>query len=127
MGHIDTDDMITLWVPSIQLAVTGGTIYINTHPYLGESGVATKRKEWVKALDIIAALQPKYIVGGHSDPSRLFGIEAIEDTKIYFENFEKVSVEMKTAEELYARMMEIYSNRINPGSLWVGAISIYKS
>ncbi|EXM13485.1 hypothetical protein NW760_015408 [Fusarium oxysporum] len=126
-GHTDTDDTTTLWVPSIQLAVTGDAVYANTHPYLGESGAASKRKEWVKALDTIAALQPKHVVGGHSDPSRSFGIESIEDTKTYFENFEKVSAETKTAEELYARMMEIYPNRINPGSLWAGAILIYKS
>ncbi|KAL5585701.1 hypothetical protein FOVSG1_013393 [Fusarium oxysporum f. sp. vasinfectum] len=126
-GHTDTDDTTTLWVPSIQLAVTGDAVYANTHPYLGESGAASKRKEWVKALDTIAALQPKHVVGGHSDPSRSFGIEAVEDTKTYFENFEKVSAETKTAEELYARMMEIYPDRINPGSLWAGAILIYKS
>ncbi|KAM0190635.1 hypothetical protein ACHAPI_009307 [Fusarium lateritium] len=125
-GHTDTDDTTTLWVPSIQLAVTGDAVYANTHPYLGESGAASKRKEWIKALDTIAALKPKFVVGGHSDPSRSFGIEGVEDTKTYFENFEKVGAETKTAEELYARMMEIYPDRINPGSLWAGAILIYK-
>jgi glyoxylase-like metal-dependent hydrolase (beta-lactamase superfamily II) len=126
-GHTDTDDTTTLWVPSIQLAVTGDAVYANTHPYLGESGAASKRKEWVKALDTIAALQPKHVVGGHSDPSLPFGLKAIEDTKTYLEDFEKLSAETKTAEELYARMMDIYPDRLNPGSLWAGAILVHQS
>ncbi|KAL6917234.1 hypothetical protein ACHAPO_005964 [Fusarium lateritium] len=126
-GHTDTDETTTLWVPSLQLAVTGDAVYANTHPYLGESGTAIKRREWIKALDTISALQPKYVVGGHSDPSLPFGNKAIEDTKTYLENFEKLSAETKTAEELYARMMDIYPNRLNPGSLWAGAILVHQS
>ncbi|KNB17134.1 hypothetical protein FOXG_15260 [Fusarium oxysporum f. sp. lycopersici 4287] len=125
-GHTDTDDTTTLWVPSIRLAVTGDAVYANTHPYLGESGTAAKRREWIEALDTIAALEPDHVVGGHSDPSRPFGIEAIEDTKTYLEVFERLSGETKTAEELYARMMEIYPDRLNPGSLWAGAILVHK-
>ncbi|KAG5803314.1 hypothetical protein H9Q74_011772 [Fusarium xylarioides] len=101
-GHTDTDDTTTLWVPSIKLAVTGDAVYANTHPYLGESGMAAKRKEWIEALDTIAALKPSHVAGGYSDPSRLFGPEAIKDTKIYLEVFEKVASETKIAEELYA-------------------------
>ncbi|KAI3575696.1 beta-lactamase-like protein [Fusarium oxysporum f. sp. albedinis] len=125
-GHTDTDDTTTLWVPSIRLAVTGDAVYANTHPYLGEFGTAAKRREWIEALDTIAALEPHHVVGGHSDPSRPFGIEAIEDTKTYLEVFERLSGETKTAEELYARMMEIYPDRLNPGSLWAGAILVHK-
>ncbi|KAF5603994.1 Zn-dependent hydrolase [Fusarium pseudocircinatum] len=125
-GHTDTDDTTTLWIPSIKLAVTGDAVYANTHPYLGESGTAAKRKEWIEGLDIIAALEPSHVVGGHSDPSRLFGPEAIKDTKTDLEVFEKSASETKTAQELYTRMMEFYPNRLNPGSLWAGVISVYK-
>ncbi|KAF5642283.1 Zn-dependent hydrolase [Fusarium tjaetaba] len=124
-GHTDTDDTTTLWVPSIKLAVTGDAVYANTHPYLGESGTAAKRKEWIKGLDTITALEPSHVVGGHSDPSRSFGPEAIKDTKKYLEVFERVTAETKTAEELYARMLEFYPNRLNPGSLWAGVILVH--
>ncbi|KAJ3454837.1 hypothetical protein MRS44_013437 [Fusarium solani] len=123
-GHTDTDDTTTLWVPSIKLAVTGDAVYANTHPYLGESGTATKRSEWIAALDKIAALGPEHVVGGHSDPSKGFGPEAIHETKTYLENFDKISSHAATAEELYERMLEIYPERLNPGSLWAGAVLI---
>ncbi|KAL5622414.1 hypothetical protein FOBRF1_001664 [Fusarium oxysporum] len=126
-GHTDTEDTTTLWVPSIRLAVTGDAVYVNTHPYLGESGTPAKRREWTEALDTIAALEPDHVVGGHSDPSRPFGPEAIKDTKTYLELFEKLTAETKTAEELYARMIQIYPDRLNPGSLWAGVILAHKS
>jgi glyoxylase-like metal-dependent hydrolase (beta-lactamase superfamily II) len=123
-GHTDTDDTTTLWVPSIKLAVTGDAVYANTHPYLGESGTATSRSEWIAVLDKIAALEPEHVVGGHSDPSKGFGPEAIHETKTYLENFDKISSHAGTAEELYERMMEIYPACLNPGSLWAGAILV---
>ncbi|KAH7115524.1 beta-lactamase-like protein [Dactylonectria estremocensis] len=123
-GHTDTDDTTTLWVPSIKLAVTGDAVYANTHSYLGESGTATKRSEWIDALDKIAALGPEHVVGGHSDPSKGFGPEAIHDTKTYLENVDKISSDAGTAEELYERMLDIYPERLNPGSLWAGAVLI---
>ncbi|EEU37426.1 uncharacterized protein NECHADRAFT_97077 [Fusarium vanettenii 77-13-4] len=123
-GHIDTDNTTTLWVLSIKLAVTGDAVYVNTHLYLGESGMAAKRSEWINALDKIAALGPEHVVGGHSDPSMGFGPEAIYETKTYLENVEKISSNAGTAEELYERVLEIYPERLNPGSLWAGAVLI---
>ncbi|KAH6962013.1 beta-lactamase-like protein [Ilyonectria sp. MPI-CAGE-AT-0026] len=123
-GHTDTDDTTTLWVPSIRLAVVGDAVYANTHPYLGESGEASKRNEWIAALDRIASLGPEHVVGGHSNPSKGFGPEAVQETKTYLQTFEKLSTETKTAEELYGRMLEIYAEHLNPGSLWAGAILV---
>ncbi|KAJ3549232.1 hypothetical protein NM208_g617 [Fusarium decemcellulare] len=99
-------------------------LYANTHPYLGESGTAAKRSKWIDALDKIAALGTGHVVGGHSDPSKGFGPEAIHNTKTYLENVEKISSDVDTAEELYERMLEIYPGCLNPGSLWAGAVLI---
>lgn len=126
-GHTDTDDTTTLWVPSIKLAVTGDAVYANTHPYLGESGTAKSRSEWIAALEKIAALEPEHVVGGHSDPTKGYGHEAIEETKKYLEDFDDISSRASTAEEIYERMMEIYPQRLNPGSLWAGAVLVKKS
>ncbi|KAJ9156585.1 Metallo-beta-lactamase domain protein [Pleurostoma richardsiae] len=120
-GHTDTDDTTTLWVPSISLAVTGDAVYNNTHPFLGESRGKQARLEWIAALDKIAALKPTAVVGGHSDPSRDFSPGAIEQTKLYLEDFDRLAEQTTTAKELYDRMLELHPGRLNVGSLWGGA------
>lgn len=125
LGHTDCDETTALWVPSIGLLVAGDSVYGNTHPYMGESGSLESRLEWIAALEKLAKLEPKTVVGGHSDPASSFDGEAISETKAYFENFNKVAKSSSSAEEIYSRMMEIYPLRINPGSLWAGAVLVH--
>ncbi|RAQ45630.1 hypothetical protein AFGD_005955 [Aspergillus flavus] len=121
LGHTDCDDTTALWVPSIGLLVAGDAVYGNTHPYMRESGTIESRLAWIVALDKLAALNPKVVIGGHSDPNGSFGPDAITETKTYFETFNQVVAESTTAEEVYSRMMKLYPSRLNPGSLWSGA------
>lgn len=123
-GHTDTDDSTMLWVPSIGLAVVGDAVYANTHPFLGESGSREARQGWIAALDQIAALNPRWVVGGHSDPDKGHDPKAIQETKEYLENFERLSEETSTAVELYNRVLELYPGRLNPGSAWAGAVQV---
>lgn len=124
LGHTDCDETTALWVPSIGLLVAGDSVYGNTHPFMGESGKLSARQEWIAALDKLASLQPKVVVGGHSDPDSSFGFEAIGETKAYFEAFNRAAEESAAAEEIYGRMMELYPKRLNPGSLWAGAVLV---
>jgi hypothetical protein len=39
------------------------------------------------ALDKLAVLNPKIVIGGHSDPNSSFDPDAIGETKAYLENF----------------------------------------
>lgn len=121
LGHTDCDETIALWVPSTGLLVAGDSVYGNTHPYMGESGTMQARLAWIGSLDKLAALKPKVVIGGHSDPSSSFGPDAICETKTYLENFNKIVEKSQTAEEIYSQMMELYPARLNPGSLWGGA------
>jgi glyoxylase-like metal-dependent hydrolase (beta-lactamase superfamily II) len=121
LGHTDCDETTALWIPSNGLIVAGDSVYSNTHPYMGESGALESRMEWSAALDKLASLNPKVVVGGHSDPSSSFGPEAISETKTYFERFNQIAKEAKIPEDIYFRMMELYPQRLNPGSLWAGA------
>lgn len=122
LGHTDTDETNALWVPSIGLVVAGDCVYANTHPYLGESGTEESRIAWIRALDKLAALKPKAVIGGHSDPSKSFGPEAIEETKTYLENFNRIAAEYPKAEDIYLQMLGLYPERLNPGSAWAGAL-----
>jgi glyoxylase-like metal-dependent hydrolase (beta-lactamase superfamily II) len=121
LGHTDCDETTALWVPSIGLLVAGDSVYGNTHPFQGATETVEARLEWMAALDKLAALQPKIVVGGHSDPNSSFGPEAIDETKAYFKDFNRVAEESTTAEEVYSRMMALHPTRLNPGSLWGGA------
>ena len=62
------------------------------------------------------------VVCGHSDPESSFGPEAIEETKKYFEDFERIAEGAESADEVYEKMMEVYPEKLNPGSLWSGAV-----
>ncbi|KAH7398046.1 beta-lactamase-like protein [Cadophora sp. MPI-SDFR-AT-0126] len=125
IGRTDTDESTALWVPAIELVVAGDAVYDNTHPYLGESFSKQSRLEWIAALDKIAALHPKIVVGGHSDPNKIFSPSALHETKAYFKNLERLNKETSSPEELYTRMLELYPDRLNVGSVW-GAANLVK-
>jgi hypothetical protein len=62
------------------------------------------------------------VIGGHSDPRRSFGPEVIGKTKLYLESVNKVAAEYPKAEDIYWRMLELYPERLNPGSAWAGVL-----
>ena len=45
----------------------------------------------------------------------------IQETRRYIQDFIRLDDETRTALELYDRMLALYPDRINPGSLWGGA------
>jgi glyoxylase-like metal-dependent hydrolase (beta-lactamase superfamily II) len=126
LGHTDTDDTTALWVPAIGLVVAGDAVYNNTHPFLGESKSPEARSKWVEALDKIASLKPRIVVGGHSDPSKGFSPDAVQATKDYLNDFARLDEQTSTPEELYSQMMELHPARLNVGSLWGGATLVKK-
>jgi glyoxylase-like metal-dependent hydrolase (beta-lactamase superfamily II) len=119
--HTDTDDTTAIWVPSIRLLVAGDAVYNNVHLYLGEGGSLKARLEWIGALEKLAALRPQAVVGGHHDPQKGFGPEAIEETKSYLQRFNQHDAEIAEIEQLYRKMLELHPTRLNPGSAWAGA------
>ena len=45
----------------------------------------------------------------------------IQETRRYIQDFIRLDDETRTALELYNRMLSLYPDRINPGSLWGAA------
>jgi hypothetical protein len=45
----------------------------------------------------------------------------VEETRQYIRNFIRLNDATKTSRELYDRMLELYPDRANPGSLWSAA------
>ena len=120
IGHTDTDHTTCLHVPSIGLVVAGDAVYNGTHPYLVESD-GQGLSDWLAAIDEIEALNPRAVVVGHGplDPDN--SPRHIQQTRRYIQDFIRLKDETATAQELYDRMLALYPDRINPGSLWGSA------
>jgi glyoxylase-like metal-dependent hydrolase (beta-lactamase superfamily II) len=120
LGHTDTSHTTALYVPSIGLVVSGDGVYNNTHLYLAERDDKTI-DEWLQALDTIEALRPNAVIAGHGvlDPDS--SPRHIVETRRYLRDFAASLASTSTAPELYQKMLSLYPDRVNPGSLWAAA------
>jgi glyoxylase-like metal-dependent hydrolase (beta-lactamase superfamily II) len=123
-GRTDTVHSTCLHVPSIGLIVGGDVVYNGIHPYLGETDTAS-RLEWISTLDKLEGLKPRAVVAGHKVPENDDDPRIIAETRQYLRDFNRLNAATATARELYDAMLEIYPDRVNPGSLW-GAANIAK-
>jgi glyoxylase-like metal-dependent hydrolase (beta-lactamase superfamily II) len=117
VGHTDTDNTTVLHVPSIGLVVAGDAVYNGVHQYLVEGGNGGIQR-WIKALYSIAALQPRKVVASHKNPTLDDDPKAIEETRNYLADSERLSRTSHNALEFYNSMMELYPKRLNPTALW---------
>ena len=124
-GFSDTYHSTTLYVPSIGLVAAGDVAYNGVHQYLAETTPET-RKEWMQALDMLIALNPQSVVAGHKVPSNTDDPEILVSTKKYLEDFERLNSETTNTLDLYNGMIALYPDRLNPGSLWGGAVAAKK-
>jgi hypothetical protein len=120
VGHTDTDHTTCLHVPSVGLVVAGDVAYNDVHPYPVESNALTRR-EWIAALDTIESLNPRAVIAGHKKPEKDDNPGIVEETRQYIRDFERVAETSTTARELYDKMLALYPDRANPGSLWGSA------
>ncbi len=122
VGHTDTDDTTVLHVPEIGLVVAGDAAYNDVHQYLAESD-SRGRKDWLAALDILEALDPRAVVAGHKRYGKDDSPRIIDETREYIRDFDRLDKETATAEELYRQVLAIHPDRVNPGALWLSAKS----
>jgi glyoxylase-like metal-dependent hydrolase (beta-lactamase superfamily II) len=125
-GRTDTAHSTCLHVPSIGLIVAGDVVYNGIHPYLGETDTQS-RLEWIATLDKLEALNPKAVIAGHKAPENDDDARIIAETRQYLRDFNRLNAATTTARELYDAMLEIYPDRINPGSLWGAANAAKKA
>ena len=120
LGHTDTDHTTCLHVPSADLVVAGDAAYNEVHLYLAESHAETRR-EWIAALDTVESLKPRTVIAGHKKPEKSDSPRILEETRQYIRDFDRLAEMTTTARELYDKMLQLYPNRANPGSLWGSA------
>src|SRR5713101_5694144 len=125
-GRTDTAHSTCLYVPSIGLIVGGDAVYNGIHPYLGETD-RQSRLEWISTLDKLEALKPKTVVAGHKVPENDDDPRNIAETRQYLHDFNRLNTATSTARELYDAVLEIYPDRVNPGSFWSAANILKKN
>jgi glyoxylase-like metal-dependent hydrolase (beta-lactamase superfamily II) len=106
-GHTDSPDTTSLYVPSIGLIVAGDVVYNQCRMYVGDTTPET-RKNWIAALDRLAALNPVMVVAGHKKPGAPDSPSTIQDTKRYLEDFDRVQKTATSDQELFDQMTELY-------------------
>jgi glyoxylase-like metal-dependent hydrolase (beta-lactamase superfamily II) len=106
-GHTDSADTTSLYVPSIRLIVAGDVVYNQCRMYVGDT-TPESRKNWIAALDRLAALNPAIVVAGHKKPGAPDSPSTIQETKRYLEDFDRVQKTATSDQELFDRMTELY-------------------
>jgi glyoxylase-like metal-dependent hydrolase (beta-lactamase superfamily II) len=125
VGHSDTDGTSVLHVPTLDLVVAGDVIYNGVHQYLREAqgdGIT----EWLRAIDTVEALHPRFIVAGHKnkdlddDAAR-----TVAQTREYLNAAAELLTKHDTAMGFFDAMLERFPDRLNAGALWAGATALY--
>ena len=106
-GHTDSPDTTSLHVPSIGLIVAGDVVYNQCRMYVGDT-TPESRKNWIAALDRLAALDPEIVVAGHKKPGAPDSPSAIQDTKRYLQDFDRLQKTTSSDQELFNQMTELY-------------------
>jgi len=106
-GHTDSADTTSLHVLSLGLIVAGDVVYNQCRMYVGDT-TPESRKNWIAALDRLAALNPAMVVAGHKKPGAPDSPSAIQDTKSYLQDFDRLQKAAKSDQELFDQMTELY-------------------
>jgi glyoxylase-like metal-dependent hydrolase (beta-lactamase superfamily II) len=106
-GHTDSADTTSLHVPSIGLIVAGDVVYNECHMYVGDT-TPESRKNWIAALDKLAALNPTTVVAGHKKPGAPDSPSAIQDTKRYLQDYDRLQKSATSDKQLFDQMTELY-------------------
>jgi glyoxylase-like metal-dependent hydrolase (beta-lactamase superfamily II) len=121
-GFTDTEYSTSLYAPSIGLIVAGDAVYNGIHPYMPET-TEQSRLNWIAALDRIEGLKPHAVVAGHKNPANDDNPQHVAATRKYIRDFNRLNHQTTTIQDLYDKMLVLYPDRANPGSLWSSAKS----
>lgn len=125
VGHADSDDSAVLHVPDLDLVVAGDVIYNGVHVYLAESADGNLGP-WRKAIDTVAALQPRRIVASHQNKALDDNAERlIAETRRYLDDAEADLAAHDTPVEFFDSMLKRYPEHLGPTVLWVSSRALY--
>ena len=64
------------------------------------------------------------MIAGHKKPEKDDSPRIIEETRQYIRDFDRVAKTSMTTRDLYDKMLDLYPDRANPGSLWGSARAV---
>jgi glyoxylase-like metal-dependent hydrolase (beta-lactamase superfamily II) len=113
MKGAEIEHTAVVYIPTEKTVIAGDLVYNGVHPWLAETDV-TRRRQWLKHLDSIVALEPVKIIGGHQTPGVGMTTEAVEATRAYIQAFDQVVSATKNAEQAKAQMLTRYPDLALP-------------
>jgi glyoxylase-like metal-dependent hydrolase (beta-lactamase superfamily II) len=126
VGHTDSDATSVLHSPDLDLVVAGDTVYNGVHLYLAESADGGRDK-WRAAINLVEELKSRWIVAGHKNKDLDDAAERlISTTRDYLDSADELLAQHTTALGIFSAMLERHPDRINPGTLWLGATALYQ-
>ncbi|KAI0884591.1 Metallo-hydrolase/oxidoreductase [Annulohypoxylon maeteangense] len=127
VGHSDTDETTFLHIPSLGMVVAGDIVYNDVHMWMTESPTQAQRDAWVRSLDKVSSVNPAIVIGSHHRPGGVDGAFNIAASQTYIRTFGKLREVATSAEDLYAKVLEAYPNRIGKLVLWLGCQAQFPS
>ncbi len=106
-GRTDSPDSTSLYVPSIGLIVAGDVVYNQCRMYVGDT-TPESRQNWIADLDRLAALNPKMVVAGHKKTGAPDSPAAIQETRRYLEDFDRMQKCATSDQDLFDKMSGLY-------------------
>lgn len=122
-GHTDTDKTSVLHVPSIGLVAAGDVVYNGVHQYILEGGNGGL-PEWLRALDQVESLQPRFVVVGHKNRDLPNDPGAIDQNRQYLRDVTRLLDDKPTAKDFFDEMVTRYPDRLNRGPVWYGVLGL---
>ncbi|UFS98246.1 MBL fold metallo-hydrolase [Nocardia huaxiensis] len=120
VGHSDGDESTVLHVPSIGLVVAGDVAYNGVHQMLAEAADGGL-ESWLRAIDIVAALQPRAVVAGHKNRELPDTPAILDHTRRYLLDAQRLLTGEPSPIEFYETMLARYPDHLNPATVWLTA------
>lgn len=123
--HSDTHDLSFLHVSDLNMMVADDICYNKFHQWLMKAITAEKQQLWINRLQKIIALQLTTVIVSHKRSDAVDSINNCYFIIKYIENFDKLKTKSQDAPELYHKMLQRYSVRLNLIILWEGCKANY--
>ena len=105
----DMANETVVWIPLIRAAIPTDLVFYHVHAWTAETD-AEQRKQWKANLEKLRKMNPKIVIPGHV-PCDKFSTDpnaTIDFTLNYLNDFDDISAEVNTGDELVERMEEKY-------------------